>query len=251
MLIGMFLQIIFGSMCGLVGVYELHVLFRCLTAITCALMYTSGQMISECDDIILHKSAILYSFLTPLRNALRRPHPMTNGPERCEILMKNVMRMMCYMASISVIFDTVWFPILRNQSDIVPAMETEIFVMGSIRFCKCTSQFGSHRNKICATSQCAFPVWQRGCSHVQISVFKTWNAESEKCFTLINQRTVADITSGRAKRIVTVMYELFWSIGLILLPGVTIFFSNWTNLYLVISLPTLFLIFMHRYEIIS
>lgn len=48
MLVGMFLQIVFGSMCGLVSVYELHVLFRCLTAITCALMYTAGQMIRKC-----------------------------------------------------------------------------------------------------------------------------------------------------------------------------------------------------------
>lgn len=59
-------------------------------------------------------------------------------------------------------------------------------------------------------------------------------------------QTVADITGGRAKLIVTVLFELFWSIGLILLPAVAMFFSNWSNLYLVISLPTLVLVFLHR-----
>lgn len=63
-----------------------------------------------------------------------------------------------------------------------------------------------------------------------------------------NANTVADITHGRAKRIVSVVFEVFWSIGLILLPGVSIFISSWTNLYLVVSLPTLFLIFLHRFE---
>lgn len=55
MLVGMFLQIVFGSMCGLVGVYELHVLFRCLTAIACALMYTAGQMIRKCVCLLAAK----------------------------------------------------------------------------------------------------------------------------------------------------------------------------------------------------
>lgn len=58
--------------------------------------------------------------------------------------------------------------------------------------------------------------------------------------------SVTDITGGRAKTIVVVLFELFWSIGLILLPAVSMFFSNWSNLYLVISLPTLVLVFLHR-----
>lgn len=47
MLFGMFMQIVCGSMCGLVGLYEVHVIFRFLTAIACALMYTSGQLICK------------------------------------------------------------------------------------------------------------------------------------------------------------------------------------------------------------
>lgn len=45
MLTGMVVQMFCGNAAGLVRVYELHVLFRCLSASTCALMYTSGQMI--------------------------------------------------------------------------------------------------------------------------------------------------------------------------------------------------------------
>lgn len=47
MLSGMLAQIVCGNAAGLVGTYELHVLFRCLSAMTCAFMYTSGSMIRE------------------------------------------------------------------------------------------------------------------------------------------------------------------------------------------------------------
>lgn len=58
--------------------------------------------------------------------------------------------------------------------------------------------------------------------------------------------TVADITHGKAKVIASVIFELFWSIGLIMLPGLTIFFTNYTNLYMAVSMPTIVLIFLHR-----
>ncbi|KAJ6623912.1 Organic cation transporter-like protein, partial [Pseudolycoriella hygida] len=45
MLTGMIMQIICGNATGMVKTYELHVIFRCLTASTCALMYTSGSAI--------------------------------------------------------------------------------------------------------------------------------------------------------------------------------------------------------------
>lgn len=57
---------------------------------------------------------------------------------------------------------------------------------------------------------------------------------------------MGDITGGRAKIITTVLFELFWSIGLILLPGLAIFVNNWTHLYVAISMPTLVLVFLHR-----
>lgn len=47
MVIGMVAQIVCGNLTGLIKVYEIHVLFRWLTACTCALMYTSGQMICK------------------------------------------------------------------------------------------------------------------------------------------------------------------------------------------------------------
>lgn len=58
--------------------------------------------------------------------------------------------------------------------------------------------------------------------------------------------TVVDITGGRARLIAAVLFELFWSVGLILLPAVAMFSSDWSNLYLVISMPTLGLVFLHR-----
>lgn len=45
MLFGMIAQIVCGNLTGLVKTYELHVFFRCLSAVSCAQMYTAGQMI--------------------------------------------------------------------------------------------------------------------------------------------------------------------------------------------------------------
>ncbi|XP_037040820.1 organic cation transporter protein-like [Bradysia coprophila] len=61
------------------------------------------------------------------------------------------------------------------------------------------------------------------------------------------QLIIADITGGRAKTVSIVLYELFWSIGLIILPGLSIFFNNWSHLYIVISVPTLIMVFLHRF----
>lgn len=49
MLFGMIAQIFCGNMTGLVNTYGLHVFFRCLSAVSCAQMYTAGQMICECE----------------------------------------------------------------------------------------------------------------------------------------------------------------------------------------------------------
>lgn len=43
------------------------------------------------------------------------------------------------------------------------------------------------------------------------------------------------------------MFEQFWSIGVILLPGLSSFFVSWSHIYLAISLPTFGLIFLHRW----
>ncbi|CRL01672.1 CLUMA_CG014891, isoform A [Clunio marinus] len=45
MLIGMLTQILCGNLTGLVNVFELHIFFRCLSAVCCGLMYTAGGLI--------------------------------------------------------------------------------------------------------------------------------------------------------------------------------------------------------------
>lgn len=57
---------------------------------------------------------------------------------------------------------------------------------------------------------------------------------------------VSDITAGKYKTIVCTMFEQFWSIGVILLPGVASFLSSWSYIYMAISMPTFLLIFLHR-----
>lgn len=47
MLFGMITQIFCGNMTGLVNSYELHVFFRCLSAMCCCQMYSAGQMICK------------------------------------------------------------------------------------------------------------------------------------------------------------------------------------------------------------
>ncbi len=124
MLTGMIMQIVCGNATGMVKTYELHVLCRCLTASTCALMYTSGSAIR------------------------------------------------------------------KSKFDLEFIVFNELF--------------------------------------------------------LTVENIVSDITHGKAKVITSVIFELFWSIGLILLPGLTIFFTNYTNLYMAVSMPTILLIFLHR-----
>lgn len=47
MVVGMLSQIVCGNLTGIIKIYEFHVCFRWLSACTCALMYTSGQMICK------------------------------------------------------------------------------------------------------------------------------------------------------------------------------------------------------------
>lgn len=48
MLIGMITQIICGNITGHAHTFEMHMIFRCLSASCCGLMYTAGQLICEC-----------------------------------------------------------------------------------------------------------------------------------------------------------------------------------------------------------
>ncbi|KAL9896733.1 organic cation transporter protein isoform 1-T1 [Glossina fuscipes fuscipes] len=58
---------------------------------------------------------------------------------------------------------------------------------------------------------------------------------------------MADITGGTYKTCVSTLFEQFWSIGVILLPGVASFFSDWTHLYMAISWPTVILIYLWQW----
>lgn len=60
MMMGVSAQVIFGNLIGVVRVYEFHVLFRWLTAASCALMYTSGSMI--CMFTFWNKRIVIYIF---------------------------------------------------------------------------------------------------------------------------------------------------------------------------------------------
>ncbi|XP_055905941.1 solute carrier family 22 member 13 [Eupeodes corollae] len=55
---------------------------------------------------------------------------------------------------------------------------------------------------------------------------------------------LSDITAGKYRLGVIILYDTFWSIGLFLLPGLASFFRNWTQIYLGITFPTLVLIFL-------
>jgi len=52
MLFGMITQIFCGNLTGHVASYELHVFFRCLSAVCCAQMYTAGGQISKWQDLV-------------------------------------------------------------------------------------------------------------------------------------------------------------------------------------------------------
>ncbi|XP_037817537.1 organic cation transporter-like protein isoform X2 [Lucilia sericata] len=58
---------------------------------------------------------------------------------------------------------------------------------------------------------------------------------------------MADITGGTYKTCVSTLFEQFWSIGVIMLPGVASFFSSWSHLYMAISCPTVILIYLWQW----
>ncbi|KAL9891083.1 solute carrier family 22 member 3 isoform 1-T1 [Glossina fuscipes fuscipes] len=61
------------------------------------------------------------------------------------------------------------------------------------------------------------------------------------------QYILSDVTGGKAKTIVITLFELFWSIGLILLPGISIFFDSWNHLYVAISSSLVILVLLHKW----
>lgn len=63
-----------------------------------------------------------------------------------------------------------------------------------------------------------------------------------KIITFINFNTVSDITDGKWRLVAKTLFELFWSIGLLLLPIIGYVFKDWGNIYYAISIPTLLLL---------
>ncbi|XP_062561076.1 organic cation transporter protein-like isoform X2 [Armigeres subalbatus] len=56
-----------------------------------------------------------------------------------------------------------------------------------------------------------------------------------------------DITGGKFKTVTICLFEQFWAIGVMLLPGLDMLTNSWSELYLALSLPTFALIFLHRW----
>ncbi|KAH8330893.1 hypothetical protein KR067_008691 [Drosophila pandora] len=58
---------------------------------------------------------------------------------------------------------------------------------------------------------------------------------------------MADITGGKYRTCVSTLFEQFWSIGVMMLPGLASFFSSWSHLYMAISWPTVILIYLWQW----
>lgn len=55
---------------------------------------------------------------------------------------------------------------------------------------------------------------------------------------ITNHHTVTDLTGGKARTTAVCLFESFWSLGVIVLPLLAYIMPDWSNLYLMISLPT-------------
>ncbi|XP_060645981.1 solute carrier family 22 member 3 isoform X2 [Drosophila nasuta] len=58
---------------------------------------------------------------------------------------------------------------------------------------------------------------------------------------------MSDITGGKYRTCVSTLFEQFWSIGVMMLPGVASFWSSWSHLYMAISWPTVILIYLWQW----
>nr|XP_029712116.1 solute carrier family 22 member 8-like [Aedes albopictus] len=56
-----------------------------------------------------------------------------------------------------------------------------------------------------------------------------------------------DITGGKFKTTTICLFEQFWSIGVIMLPGIASLATSWNELYMAISLPTFVYIILHKW----
>ncbi|KXJ73640.1 hypothetical protein RP20_CCG015359 [Aedes albopictus] len=56
-----------------------------------------------------------------------------------------------------------------------------------------------------------------------------------------------DITGGKFKTATVCLFEQFWSIGVIMLPGMASLATSWNELYMAISLPTFLYIILHKW----
>lgn len=55
---------------------------------------------------------------------------------------------------------------------------------------------------------------------------------------------VSDITKGKLRIASQIFFDFFWSIGILILSIITQYEARWTQLYMIISFPTLFILFL-------
>ncbi|CAD7093442.1 unnamed protein product [Hermetia illucens] len=102
-----------------------------------------------------------------------------------------------------------------------------VMLMGMITqiFCGCitgmTSSFNIH---------CAFRCFSAMCCALMFTA---------------GQTIFSEITGGKYRLGVATLFDQFWSIGVILLPGLSSFFSSWVHIYLAITFPTVILILLY------
>lgn len=101
------------------------------------------------------------------------------------------------------------------------------------------SNYVLHMALRCLASICCAQMYTAG--HV-ICKFLFWLYEwiqiSARNYTTINI-SVTDITGNKYRTASIIFFEAFWSLGIIILPAITYIDPNWSNIFLMISLPTI------------
>ncbi|XP_067616056.1 organic cation transporter protein isoform X2 [Eurosta solidaginis] len=76
------------------------------------------------------------------------------------------------------------------------------------------------------------------------TIFRCLSAVCCALMFTCSQAIFVDITTGRYRSGAIILYDTFWSIGVILLPGLSSYFKNWSHIYLGITFPTLILLLL-------
>ncbi|KAH8307759.1 hypothetical protein KR044_012675, partial [Drosophila immigrans] len=96
----------------------------------------------------------------------------------------------------------------------------------------------------CLSAVCCAQMYTAG---GMISESHSFRRLSPLCTHLSLIDAVSDITGGKYRTCVSTLFEQFWSIGVMMLPGVASFWSSWSHLYMAISWPTVILIYLWQW----